>query len=225
MVQFFQSFSLESIYSFFVAYGSLGIFALGFLEEVIFFIPSAFLFLGFGALSIAPSASLGEAFARAFGEFALPGALGVLCGSFIIYGFAYWGGRPVIERFGGKFGITWSGIERVQRMFSKGYTDEAVLILMRAIPIFPISVVSALCGIMRITPSVFALTTFFGSFVRIGALCMVGWYVGKEYAELAARFVILERYGALVLLVCVALGFVCVFYYRKARRSSKNPNP
>ncbi len=133
-----------------------------------------------------------------------------------MYGIAYWGGRPLIERFGGRFGFAWGDVERLHRMFGKGYADEVVLIFMRAIPIFPISVVSVLCGIMRIRPVVFSLTTLIGSFVRIGSMSLIGWYVGKGYAQLAGHLAVFERYG--VLLLFALLAFLVVHSLR--RRSS-----
>lgn len=206
---------IASLLSFFSSYGYFGIFALGVLEEVVFFIPSGLLFLAFGVFGIPAEASFIDAFIRAFGAFALPGALGVLFGSFMIYGIAYWGGKPAILRFGGKLGISWQDIERVQRMFGRGYTDEAVLVFARAVPVFPISIISALCGVMRIRPVIFALTTFAGSFIRVGSLSLAGWYAGKSYVMLAAHLGALERYVLIAIALCIG-----IFMFRIMRRKS-----
>src|SRR3989344_1375194 len=169
------------IQSFLVSYGTWAFFLLGFMEEVLFLIPSGLLFLAIGFFAIGGAMPFGSALALAFGPIAFAGSAGVLLGASLMYGLAYWGGKPLILKFGAYCGVKWQDVEKMQRFFGRGYTYEAVLIALRAIPIFAISVVSLLCGAVRIRPFVFIVITFVGTIFRVGTLALFGWYVGREF--------------------------------------------
>mgnify|MGYP001598003048 CR=1 FL=1 len=214
MIPFPDGFSLEALRAILVAYGLLAPFVLGIAEEVLFFIPSALLFLGMGFLLVSSGASSGSALTVAFGQIALPATFGVTIGAGLMYAIAYFGGRPAIVRFGRHIGISFDDVSRIGRFFGKqGYPDEAVLIFLRAIPIFPISVVSAFSGIVRVPPLPFFGTTFIGSFIRIGALSFLGWYAGKGHIALAGHLAAFE--GVVAALIVVAF----LLFLRFRRRS------
>lgn len=200
----------------FSLYGAWAFFLLGFIEEIFFFIPSGLLFLAMGFFAISAALSASQAAVYAFGPVAFAGALGVTAGAFIMYALAYFGGKPLIVRFGKYIGVRWEEIEKLNRFFSHGYVDELVFIFMRAIPIFPISVVSALSGAMRIRPIVFAVTTFVGAFFRVGSLSLFGWYVGREFSFYAEKIALLEQ----VVLVIAILACIAFFVIRLLRRKS-----
>ncbi len=217
MIPFLHGFSLEALRDILVAYGLFAPFFLGVAEEVLFFIPSALLFLAMGLVLISSNASFGAALAAAFGQIALPAAFGVTIGAGLMYAVAYFGGKPAIARFGRYVGIRWDDVARVGRFFGAGYTDEAVLVALRAIPIFPISIVSAFCGLVRVPTGPFFGTTFIGSFIRVGALSLFGWYVGREYAAYAEQIARFEGYFAVAFLICVA-GFLLAHFKKKRHR-------
>lgn len=185
------------------------------MEEIFFFIPSGLLFLAMGFFAISPAWPASQAAAYAFGPVAFAGALGVVAGAFIMYALAYFGGKPIIVRFGKYLGVRWEEIEKLNRFFGRGYADELILVFLRAIPVFPISVVSLLCGAVRIRPLAFVVTTFAGTAVRVGALSLFGWYVGREFSFYAEKIALFEQ------VVIVAAGvtvLIFLFIRLKGRR-------
>lgn len=190
--------------SFLASYSAPALFALGFIEEVIFIIPSTLAFIGSGFFLISPDATAREAFIYSFGRIAFPITLGVVVGSFVIYRIVYWGGKPFILRFGRYVGIRWQDIERLHRRFETGHLDEAALIALRITPVFPISIVTVLCGIFRVGWWEFIWTTFLGVTPRIMGLALLGWQVGKEYAKYAEYITMLNQY------IFAAIGFVAM---------------
>lgn len=213
MIPFADGFSLDALRALFASYGAFAPFFLGIAEEVIFFIPSALLFLAMGFVLVPADAPFSEALAAAFGQIVFPAAFGVALGAGLIYALAYFGGKPAILSFGRYAGVGWQDAERMRRFFGRGYADEAVLTALRAIPAFPISVVSAFCGLIRIRPLLFFSTTFVGSAIRIGILSLAGWYAGREYAALAGNIAAFEGIGAAALAAALV-----VLYFRSRRR-------
>jgi uncharacterized membrane protein YdjX (TVP38/TMEM64 family) len=107
-------------------------------------------------------------------------------------------------------GARWENIEKTKRFLGRGYADEIILIGLRAAPIFPISVVSVLCGAVRMRPITFIITTFIGTVIRIGTLALFGWYAGHEYALYAARIAMFEQ-----IVLAAALAAVIFFIVKK----------
>lgn len=112
--------SIAVIQSLLASYGMGAFFLLGFMEEVVFFIPSSLLFLALGFFAINETLSIQPAFFMAFGPIAFAGAFGVLCGAFFMYALAYLGGKPLIVKFGKYVGVRWEEIEKIQRFFGRG---------------------------------------------------------------------------------------------------------
>lgn len=204
MINFFEAFILT--------HGSLAVFFIGIIEELIFILPSAIVFLAAGFFLIPENISFSLALSEAFFKIGAPAGAGVAIGSLFIYGLVYWGGKPMFQKYGRYIGLTWDEIERASQRFTAGYLDELLLFLFRALPIFPISVVSAACGLVRIPWQKFMFYTFLGAFVRAGTSALIGWGVGKEYAVYAAQFEAVERYGLIVL---IAVGLLIYFWLKK----------
>ena len=198
------------------AYGAWAFFLLGFMEEIFFFIPSGLLFLAMGFFAISAAWPASQAAVYAFGPVAFAGALGVTAGAFIMYALAYYGGKPLIVRFGRYMGVRWEEIEKLNRFFGRGYTDELVLVALRAIPVFPISVVSLLSGAVRIRPFVFIVTTFTGTIIRVGSLSLFGWYAGREFSFYAEKIALFEQ-----VVVVAAVVAVLIFLFIRLKRRSR----
>lgn len=194
-------------------HGALAVFVAGILEEVIFIIPSSLVFLGAGFLLISPDASLWSAVFASFIKIGIPASLGVTIGSLFIYGLVYAGGRPAIARFGKYVGLSWEEIEAAEKKFTAGRMDETLLFVLRALPIFPISVISAVCGLIRLPWKEFFVVTLLGAFVRAAGSALVGWGVGKEYAYYAGQFEVVEKYGLAVLVI----GGIIAYWQIKKR--------
>lgn len=208
--------SLLYIQEFLFQYGAFAVFLLGFLEEIFFFIPSSFLFIALGFLMIDSQVTAWSALGTAFWHISLVTSAGVTIGALAMYGFTYWGGKPLIERYGKYARVSWKDVERISGWFERGYRDEAVLVFFRAIPVFPITVVSIVCGLIRIPFREFVWTTFIGTILRVCGLAFTGWYAGREYERYAATIAGVEQY---TVLVCIFAALIFVSYFHVFRRS------
>ena len=214
--------SIHIIESFLTVYGMVAVFLLGILEEIIFFIPMSILFVAAGFFIIDPELKFFQALFAAIWKISIPGALGVVLGGLLIYWFIYWSGKKITRKFGRYIGLDWSHVENLSQKFQAGHIDEAVLIFLRIVPIFPIGIVSIFCGFVRIKWKEFLWTTFFGTLFRFTGLAIFGWYLGREYLKYAFQIAAFERYFVLGLLILV-VGISFYFYARSLQlRSGKN---
>ncbi len=208
---------IHIIESFLAVYGILAVFLLGIFEEIIFFIPISILFIAAGFFIIDPELKFFQALFEAIWKIGIPGAFGVVAGGLLIYWLIYWGGKKITRSFGQYIGLDWSYIENLSKKFQTGHIDEAVLTLLRIIPIFPIGVVSIFCGFVQINWKEFVWTTFFGTLIRFIGLAMLGWYLGREYLKYAFQIAAFERYLVLGLLILIVL--VLIYLYGKQKRT------
>ncbi len=208
---------MKILEAFILSHGPLAVFFIGILEELIFILPSAIVFLAAGFFLIPENIGFSAALAQAFLKIGLPAGAGVAIGSLFIYGLVYWGGKPIFQKYGRYIGLTWDEIERAAARFTSGYYDDLLLFLLRALPIFPISVVSAASGLVRIPWKKFMFYTFLGAFVRAGGAALIGWRVGKEYKLYAAQFELVEKYGLVILIILGA----AIYWWLKKRMKHK----
>lgn len=106
-------------------------------------------------------------FTKLFLFTAIPVALGSTIGSLAVYGLAYFGGKPAIEKFGKYFRVSWKDIEKVESKFKSIYYDELIFLVLRSIPILPSFPVSAVVGILRMSPAPYFFLTMIGFTMRI----------------------------------------------------------
>lgn len=206
----------ETIKQFIIEYGLLAVFTVGFLEEIIFAIPSTLVFLGAGFFLIDPSLSLGwDLFYRVM-QIAFWGSMGVTIGSFFIYGIFYYGGKVAIDKYGRYLGISWGSINKLQQKFSQGWADEIVFVFLRSMPIWSMTVISAFAGLVRWSWKKFGIYTFIGTSVRFIILLFLGWKFGSAYRFLASRLEEIYFYGTIILLVSLIVLLVFVFRKKKA---------
>lgn len=207
------------IESFLTIYGVGAIFLLGIFEEVAFFIPMSLLFVAAGFFIIDHHAKFFPALLIAIFKVGLPGTLGVVFGGLVMYWLVYWGGKPLIRKYGPYVNLNWDDIEMLHRRFKTGHIDEAVLVFLRAVPIFPIGIVSIFCGLVRIGWQEFISTTFVGTLIRLSSLSLLGWYLGREYIKYALKIAAVERYIALIFLVVILVVLVYLYERQRKRRS------
>ena len=201
---------------FVAAYGLVAVFLLGVTEEIIIFIPSSIIFAATGFLLIDPHINGFYATVISVFKIGLPGALGVTMGSFLFYWLVYWGGKPLVKRWGKYIRLDWQRIENLNRKFARGHIDEVALLSLRALPILPVSTVTVFCGLIRLNWREFFITTFFGTLVRITGLSLLGWYLGKEYEKYVWQIATLEKYFVIAIILTLFIGFI-YFYVRQKK--------
>jgi membrane protein DedA with SNARE-associated domain len=150
----------------------------------------------------------------------LVGAFAVTLGSFFGYGIAYFGGYPIIERYGKYLGTSIDEIEYMRQRMQQSSRDEIYLFTARAIPIIPLSVVSLLYGAIRVDIKRFTLVTFLGALPRCLILGVLGWVVGIAFFNLAA---LIDLFESMILVILIVFFVVFLVYRiiirRRARRA------
>ena len=213
---------LDSLLSFaqvlFVSVGPWGVLALGFLQEVIPPIPSTLVTVSAGFFFLEGTALSWAAFLKLFLYVGLPIAVGLSLGSLIIYGIVYWGGKPIVVKYGKYVGVSWNEIEKMQ-LYMEGHTwDDVLLFTARAFPLMPSIAINVFCGLVRWRPIPFFLHTFFGTIVRSMWSGFIGWQFGNLYLGYST---VVEGTQNIILVVC-ALALVVFLYYHKKKKDKQN---
>jgi len=137
----------------------------------------------------------------------LSGSLGNLIGSLIAYAVGYWGGRPLLLKYGKYVLISKDEIEKSDKWFSR-FGHEAVLIS-RNLPIIR-TFISLPAGIAKMNIFKFSLYTFFGSIPWCFALAYAGMILGSNWKSLR---LMLEKFD-----IFIAVGillFIIIFLWHK----------
>lgn len=199
------------------AHGQLSVFVGVMIEQIIVPIPSPLIVMGAGALLISPTLSIPAAFAQIFWVIVLPGSIASTLGSYIGYLISFYGGRALVLRLQRFLDVDWDELGRLERRF-QGKKEALSIFLSRAIPVFPLSLVSIFAGLLRIPLRPYTLYTFWGSVFRCLFLGFFGWWVGATYEKAATHLDSLET--AISVLMLLVMGLVFVYLYLKFRKSS-----
>lgn len=113
----------------------------------------------------------------------LLGGIGCTLGSVINYALGYYGGRPLVERYGKYIMINTDDLERADKWFARW--GDWTSLLSRLLPIVR-TFISFPAGVARIRFWSFTSLSFAGSFIWCGLLALGGWYFGDHWEELRA---------------------------------------
>ncbi len=190
-------------------FGALSVFMVVILEEILIPIPSPLVIMGASFILIPAGIPLSEAIAQIILLIVIPASVASTIGSFFTYGIGYYGGRPVINKMHRFLGMSWEDVEKQEKRLEHGKKIWTTIIIFRAIPFFPISLVSIAAGVLRVSRKKYAIATFLGSVPRVFVLGFLGWYFGSAYVSIASQFNVLEN-----LLIVVILGVLAFLLYR-----------
>lgn len=200
------------------AHGQLSVFIGVMIEQIIVPIPSPLIIMGAGAILISPEISIPNAFLQILWTIVVPGSIASTLGSYIGYLISYYGGKALVIRLQRFLDVDWNEIENLERRFH--VKKEALSIfLLRAIPVFPISLVSIFAGLLRIPIKPFTFYTFLGSIFRCLFLGFVGWWIGATYEKVATQLDSVETIISVLMLI--AMVAVLGLLYLKFRRSTR----
>jgi len=179
------------------------------IESVIVPIPSPLIIMGAGVLLIEPGLGVAGAFGPIALKIVLPGAVASTIGAWFAYGIAYFGGKPVIDRFAGFLGFGWDEVASFEKRL-EGRVGP-MIVLLRALPVVPLSLISAAAGVLRLPGGPFSLWTFVGSVPRCFILGYLGYLTRDTYEGLAGN---LNRVEGVVSALIVAGAFGLIFWLR-----------
>src|SRR4030066_14522 len=122
-------------------HGQLSVFVGVMIEQVIVPIPSPLIIMGAGAVLILPGLSISDALLQILWIIVLPGSIASTLGSYIGYMISFYGGKALVVRLQRFLDVDWDQMERLEKRF-QGKKEALAIFLSRAIPVFPISLVS-----------------------------------------------------------------------------------
>jgi len=197
-------------------HGQLSVFIGVMIEQIIVPIPSPLIIMGAGAILILPDLSIPNAFLQILWVIVLPGSIASTLGSYIGYIISFYGGKALVVRLQRFLDVDWNQIERLERRF-QGKKEALSIFLSRAIPVFPISLVSVFAGLLRIPIKPFTIYTFLGSIFRCFFLGVFGWWIGATYEKAATRLDSVETIVSILMLVGMGVAFGYLYYkFRRA---------
>lgn len=186
--------------------GFWGVFVASVAEEVIAPIPSALVMMAAGFLFVSGDFGWLNIWKLIY-YVGFPAGLGVAVGSLPIYAIAYFGGRPILEKWGKYLGLYWSDVEKMKSKFEDKKGDEVAIIGARVLPIVPSVAISAFCGFIRMKIWKYFYLTFVGMFLRGLVMGAIGWQVGNVYTRYADAIAHFEDKVMILLLVIVVACF------------------
>jgi len=210
---------ITQIEIFIKGYSAVGILIVAFLEEIIAPIPSSLIAMFAGFFVIPINYSWIQAIIKAFLEIAIPMSAGITIGSLVFYIIAYFGGKPIIVKYGKFFGLNWLLIEKTEKKFTKGYADEIILFSLRALPFIPSVAISVFCGLVRYPIKKFIIFSFLGSLVRVTIMALVGWQIRDTYSTYAQIISQIETF--LLVLIFTILSVFLFLRFKKKKQTNQ----
>jgi membrane protein DedA with SNARE-associated domain len=198
------------------AHGAWSVFVGVIIESVIVPIPSPLIIMGAGFVLISPDLSFFRALLPIALKIVLPGAIASTLGAYIGYAIGYFGGKPMVDRWEKFLGFSWADVAALERRFQSGQVNTLIFFL-RALPIFPLSVISAAAGLLRLPLGQFSLWTFYGTVPRCLFLGYLGWGLGETYQGMAKG---IDKAEGVVSGILV-LGIIAAVIWLRARVRGK----
>ncbi|MFB6115005.1 MAG: DedA family protein [Candidatus Nanohalobium sp.] len=179
------------------------------IEEIFVPLPSPVVPMAAGFI-VVDAATLPAALVQIIFLVVIPASIASVVSSYFVYGIAYFGGKPILERYGKYLDVSWEEANRLEKQFTSG-KEHYYVALFRAIPIVPLSLISGSAGLFRMDWKQYGLWTLIGMIPRTFSLALAGWYM-KDSFLLVASYI--DKLSTLVMVVSVALVGAFLFYRR-----------
>jgi len=157
---------------------------------------------------------------RSYLAVSLAGTLGYLVGAIFGWWIGVYGGRPLLDRYGGWLHLGPEQLARAEAWFDR-YDDWAVLVG-RVTPVVR-SFVSIPAGIFRVPFGRYVVLTLIGSAIWCFALAGIGWALGSSYESFHHKFGFVEIAVVAGLLIGIAYLVVRRRRANRLERSASDP--
>ena len=184
-------------------YGAYSVFVVVILEELLLPIPAPLVIMGASFILIPANLPFWDAMQRILFVIVLPASIASTIGSFFTYGIGYYGGRPLVKKFHRFLRFGWTDVKKTEKKLEKGKKVWTTIAVLRAIPFFPIAIVSFMSGVLRLSWKKYAAATFIGSIPRTFILAVIGWRLGSAYVSFAAKLSAAENILAIAVVFAV----------------------
>ena len=148
----------------------------------------------------------------------LVGAAGEVTGGVLAYSLGYFGGRPVLERYGRFVLISGTELDKGEQWFSR-HGDWVVLVT-RLLPAVR-SFIALPAGVVRMRFWRFLLYSAVGSLIWCATLAFVGQTLGQHWSSVSSD---LRQYDIVIVVALLALIAFAV-YKRLSGGSARHPQP
>lgn len=204
---------LQMILGLVKTHGLLSMFLGGVIEQIIVPIPSPIITMSGGAFLVSKNVGFFQIIWEIISKVSLPYSIGAVIGTSMVFLVAYFGGRPLIEKFGKYVGIKWSLIEKIKIDFQKTISDELFIFIAVIIPVVPVSLISGFCGGFRIKPAKFYPIMFIALIFRAIILGFIGFQMGEAFLGLANGLDKIESF-----LTIIGAGLILGFLFLKREK-------
>ena len=180
-----------------------------FLEEIIAPIPSPLVMTTAGTLAHTQNHTLLYLF-----WLALAASLGKTIASWLYYVLADKSEDLVLTRFGKYVGVSHKEVENIGKHFNGTWKDDVILLVLRSLPIMPTSLVSVVCGFIKLNMRTYLQSTFIGYFIRSFIFLYIGYTGMATYGNVSNELVSIESFIKVVSGAGLVLFWVWIFYKR-----------
>jgi membrane protein DedA with SNARE-associated domain len=192
-------------------YGVLAVIFGAIIEEVIVPIPSPIIPMAAGSILVTAEA-IPTALLQIIFIITLPASIASVVSSYFVYGIAYRGGRPIIDRYGKYLDVSLDEVDELEENFGSE-KEKYYVAIFRAIPIVPLSVISGAAGLFKMDWKQYGLWSFIGMLPRNFVLAAIGWQLKEGYMSIASQLDLISTITGIFLLGL--LGFA--IYYKKMK--------
>jgi len=145
---------------------------------------------------------------------ATAGAIGCNVGSVIAYEIGYYGGRPLVEKYGRYLWINRHDLELADRFFSR--FGSAAVFIARLLPVVR-TFIALPAGVARMPRLRFHIYTFAGSWPWCFVLAWIGMKLGERWETDPRLRQVLHRLDALIILLLMIAVFLFLRSHWKNR--------
>jgi len=138
------------------------------------------------------------------------GALGNLAGSLLAYGIGYYGGRPLIEKYGRYILISETDLDNADSWFKK--RGELTVFIGRLLPVVR-TYISFPAGIAKMNLKKFSFYTFIGAFFWSAIFCYLGVKLGANWESIREK---LHNFDLAILVLGIVL--IALFFWRHRKK-------
>lgn len=146
---------------------------------------------------------------------AVTGAIGKTFASYLLYVIADRFEDLVLKKFGKFFGVSHKEVERIGKHLNKGWKDDILIIILRAVPIIPSAPVSIVSGLIKMNLRTFITSTWIGTVLRNFIYLTIGFTGVNATESLIVKMEDFEIIGYLILIVFVLLIIGYLLFQRK----------
>jgi len=147
----------------------------------------------------------------------LIGSIGKTGGAWFIYFVMDKVEDVLASRFGKFFGVTHQEIEAFGARLGKGPRDYIILTVLRAVPVFPSTLISVGGGLLKIPLRLFLISTFLGSLIRNSLYIYLG-YMGMTVAGAFVKNTTNAESLIQIGIVAIIVLFLGFMYYKRFKK-------